>query len=78
MARHARRRRAPQHEDVLVVHAFGDAPKFDSEVRTIGSNTGRLMSTDHHYEPISGLPMMSAIPVNVRRSDENLSLLAST
>jgi anaerobic selenocysteine-containing dehydrogenase len=59
---------------ISMAHAFGDAPKYDSDVRTIGSNTGRLSSTSSHYQPISGLPMMSAIPVNVRRSDENLIL----
>ena len=57
---------------ISMAHSWGDAPKFDSEVRTLGSNTGRLSSTDRDYDPISGLPMMSAIPVNVRHSDENL------
>lgn len=59
---------------ISMAHSWGDAPKFDSEVRTLGSNTGRLSSTDRDYDPISGIPMMSAIPVNVRRSDENLVL----
>jgi hypothetical protein len=56
-----------------MAHAFGDAPKHDSDVRTIGSNTGRLTSTDRDFDPISGIPVMSAIPVNVRRSDESLT-----
>ncbi|CAN5801823.1 MAG: molybdopterin-containing oxidoreductase family protein [Ilumatobacteraceae bacterium] len=59
---------------ISMAHAFGDAPKHDPDVRTIGSNTGRLSSTDRDYDPISGIPVMSAIPVNVRRSDENLVL----
>ena len=59
---------------ISMAHSWGDAPKFDSDVRTIGSNTGRLSSTDHDYDAITGLPVMSAIPVNVRRSDENLVL----
>jgi hypothetical protein len=59
-----------------MAHSWGDAPKYDSDVRTIGSNTGRLSSTDRDYDPITGIPMMSAIPVNVRRSDENLVVAA--
>ena len=59
---------------ISMAHSWGDAPKFDSDVRTIGSNTGRLSSTDRDYDPVTGMPVMSAIPVNVRRSDENLAL----
>jgi anaerobic selenocysteine-containing dehydrogenase len=57
---------------ISMAHSFGDAPKYDSDVRTIGSNTGRLSPVDRDFDPIHGLPVMSAIPVNVRRSDENL------
>ena len=35
-------------------------------VREFGSNTGRLSSVDRNYDPYTGIPMMSAIPVNVR------------
>lgn len=58
---------------ISMAHAFGDAPKYDSDVRTIGANTGRLSAADRDFDPIHGLPIMSAIPVNVRRSDENLA-----
>ncbi|HSV08780.1 MAG TPA: molybdopterin-dependent oxidoreductase [Candidatus Binatus sp.] len=51
---------------VSMAHAHGDAPEHDGEVRTIGSTTGRLVSTDRDFEPISGIPRQSAIPVNVR------------
>jgi anaerobic selenocysteine-containing dehydrogenase len=59
---------------ISMAHSWGDAPKYDSEVRTLGSNTGRLTSVDRDFDPVTGLPMMSAIPVNVRLSDENLVL----
>ena len=62
---------------ISMAHSFGDAPKYDSEVRTIGSNTGRLSPVDRDFDPIHGLPVMSAIPVNIRLSDENLSLPAA-
>jgi len=41
----------------------GDA---DSDVRSVGSNVGRLIPTDRHFDPITGMVRLSAIPVNVR------------
>lgn len=60
---------------ISMAHSFGDVPKYDGEVRTIGSNTGRLSDVAATGDPISGIPWMSAIPVNVRRSDESYSLV---
>ena len=51
---------------ISMAHAHGDAPEHDGAVRTIGSTTGRLVSTERDFEPISGIPRQSAIPVNVR------------
>ncbi|MEE2678075.1 MAG: molybdopterin-dependent oxidoreductase [Myxococcota bacterium] len=53
---------------ISMPHAFGDAPgrKNDSRVREIGSNTGRLSPVDREYDPYTGIPRMSTIPVNVR------------
>ncbi len=59
---------------ISMAHAWGDSPKFDGDVRTIGSNTGRLTPVDRDFDRVTGLPVMSAIPVNVRRSDENLTM----
>jgi hypothetical protein len=42
---------------------------------TIGSTTSSLCSTDKYVDPISGMPLQSAIPVNIRRQD---GLAAST
>jgi anaerobic selenocysteine-containing dehydrogenase len=52
---------------ISMAHCFGDAPEYDARVREIGGNTGRLVSVDRDYDPHSGLPRMSAIPVNVER-----------
>jgi anaerobic selenocysteine-containing dehydrogenase len=57
---------------ISMAHAWGDVPKHDAEVRTIGANTGRLTAVDQRYDTVTGLPVMSAIPVNVRFSDETL------
>ncbi len=51
---------------VSMAHAHGDVPELDAEVRRIGSTTGRLVSTERDFEPISGMARQSAIPVNVR------------
>jgi hypothetical protein len=52
---------------ISMAHAWGDVPSEDGRVRTIGSHTGRLTFNDRDYDPYSGMPMMSAIPVNVRK-----------
>ena len=58
---------------ISMAHAFGDAPQYDKDVFYIGSNTGRLTSVDEHYDPRTGMPRMSAIPVNVKRGDQSLA-----
>ncbi len=51
---------------VSMAHARGDVPARDGDVRRIGSTTGRLVSTERDFEPISGMARQSAIPVAVR------------
>ena len=56
---------------VSMPHAFGDAPGTanDQKVHAIGSNTGRLTSVERDYDPYTGIPRMSSIPVNVKRQE---------
>ena len=54
---------------ISMAHAWGDVPEEDGNVRTIGSHTGRLTQVDKDYDPYTGMPMMSAIPVNVRKRE---------
>ena len=49
-----------------MAHARGDVPERDGELRRIGSSTARLVSVERDFEPLSGIPRQSAIPVNVR------------
>jgi hypothetical protein len=49
-----------------MAHAWGDLPDNGGEVRTQGSSTNRLVDDDRTYNPITGMPRMSAIPVNLR------------
>lgn len=53
---------------ISMAHCFGDAPEHeDGDVREIGSNTGRLVDNEDVFDPHTGIPRMSAIPVAVRR-----------
>jgi anaerobic selenocysteine-containing dehydrogenase len=52
---------------VSMAHAFGDAPERDALVREIGSCTGRLVASDRDFDPHTGIPRMSAIPVALAR-----------
>jgi len=56
---------------VSMPHAYGEAPTLENDrrVRDIGSNTGRLTNNDADYDPYSGIPLMSTIPVTVERAD---------
>jgi anaerobic selenocysteine-containing dehydrogenase len=58
---------------ISMSHSFGDAPQYDAQLRRIGSNTGRLTSVERDYDPYTGIPRMSAIPVNVRRFEGELT-----
>ncbi|MCH2169566.1 molybdopterin-dependent oxidoreductase [Myxococcota bacterium] len=59
---------------ISMPHAFGDAPgdENDARVRQIGSNTGKLSSVEQEFDPYTGIPRMSAIPVNVERYPETV------
>ncbi len=52
---------------ISMAHGFGGGPERDAELLEIGSNTGRLISVEHDYDPHTGIPRMSAIPVSVER-----------
>jgi anaerobic selenocysteine-containing dehydrogenase len=51
-----------------MAHCFGEAPKHDGAVREIGSNTGRLIDNERNFDPHTGIPRMSAIPVSIQRA----------
>jgi anaerobic selenocysteine-containing dehydrogenase len=62
---------------IAMSHNWGDVEEYDEKVREIGSNTGRLTSIDDQYDPYSGQPLMSNIPVAVRPHDRIPTSLAS-
>lgn len=56
---------------VSMAHAWGDLPGDlgpASDPYTLGDTTGRLSDAASAYDPITGLPLMSAIPVHVRKA----------
>ena len=54
---------------ISMAHCYGDAPAHDGAVRDIGSNTGRLIDNESHFDPHTGIPRMSAIPVAIERAE---------
>jgi len=50
---------------ISMAHCFGDVPERDAELFEIGSNTSRLISVERDYDPYTGIPLMSGIPVAV-------------
>lgn len=55
---------------ISMAHAFGDLPGNFGDVRERGSSTNRLVDDDRTYDRITGMPRMSAIPVNLRLVQE--------
>jgi len=50
---------------VAMAHAWGDVEEYDEKVHEIGGNTGRLADVSDAWDPYSGQPLMSNIPVRV-------------
>ena len=57
---------------ISMAHCFGDAPRDEGDAaaaaRTIGANTSRLVDNEDVFDPHTGIPRMSAIPVAVERA----------
>jgi anaerobic selenocysteine-containing dehydrogenase len=49
---------------IALAHGWGD-PSDDRDIREKGSNVQRLIPDDQRYDPITGLALQSAVPVNV-------------
>ena len=51
-------------------HSWGGLTLTDEKVRDIGTPTNRLVASAEGTDRITGLPVMSAIPIAVERVDE--------
>jgi anaerobic selenocysteine-containing dehydrogenase len=55
---------------ISMSHSWGGISLTDEKVRDIGTPTNRLVSSDNGFDRITGLPIMSAIPVKVQLISE--------
>jgi anaerobic selenocysteine-containing dehydrogenase len=53
---------------VSITHAWGGNPDENENPFLDGGNTGRLSFNDRDFDPYTGIPIMSAIPVRIRRA----------
>lgn len=62
---------------IAMSHSWGTLSTTDEKVRDVGTPTNRLVTSDDGYDRITGLPIMSAIPISVRKTtDEELATSA--
>ena len=61
-----RRRPTCGPASISMAHARGGVPELDARGAHDREHHGRLVSVERDFEPISGIPRQSAIPVNVR------------
>jgi anaerobic selenocysteine-containing dehydrogenase len=58
---------------ISMAHCFGETPSeedaVDDAARALGANTSRLVDNEDVFDPHTGIPRMSAIPVAVKRRD---------
>lgn len=50
---------------ISMAHGYGDVPDLNAPPHEVGSNTGALIANDRDFDPYSGQPRMSAIPVRL-------------
>jgi anaerobic selenocysteine-containing dehydrogenase len=50
---------------VSVAHGFPNSRSIDGKPGQAGTSTSALLNDEIEYDPISGLPVMSAVPVSV-------------
>lgn len=51
---------------VSMAHCWGDLPDTDDEAKRFGSSASRLIFNDRDFDPLTGMPRMSNIAVDVR------------
>jgi len=53
---------------ISMSHCFGEDPERKTSLRAKGSSTNALIDVEHEYDPYSGIPRMSAIPVKISKA----------
>lgn len=52
---------------VSMTQGFGGLPGEDDDPLAMGANTGRLLSVEDKFDPVTGIPLMGALPVVIER-----------
>ena len=52
---------------IAMAHSWG-ATEPGADVRQVGASVNRLVADDRHYDPVTGMPRQSSIPVNIRKA----------
>lgn len=55
---------------ISMAHSWGGRSLTDEKVRDIGSPTSRLVTVDVGHDPVTGMVVSSAIPVAVKKAEE--------
>jgi len=55
---------------ISMAHSWGGSSLTDEKVRDIGSPTSRLVSTHVGHDPVTGMVVSSAIPVSVKKAED--------
>lgn len=50
---------------VSITHGFGGNPGEEEMPEAVGCNVGRLLSADHDFDPVSGIPRIGGVPVSI-------------
>ena len=51
-----------------ITHSYGPAPDENDDVSIVGTNVNLLLSLDEDFDPITGMPLMGAVPVSISAS----------
>jgi anaerobic selenocysteine-containing dehydrogenase len=60
-----------------ISHGYGGNPGEDDDPEALGCNVGRLMSSEHEFDPFTGIPRMSALPVAIERTPDLALIIPS-
>jgi anaerobic selenocysteine-containing dehydrogenase len=52
-----------------VPHSFGGNPDEPEDPFTTGGNTGKLSDVEKDFDPYTGIPLMSGIPVRIKKTN---------
>jgi len=61
---------------IAMSHGFGGHGREQERDPYLGSNVNLLLSNDEDFDPITGIPRMSSVPVALERYDSSIGAVA--